>query len=682
MLYGLGGMSQTKQRDSTTQLKEVLLDAKMTKPGDLGIAVYSQLRKETLTKLSPVDLAAALNQLPGIFVLSGALNTNRVTMRGVGARTPYGTDKLRLYSNNIPLTNGSGVSSLATLDLENLHGVTVIKGPKATAYGSNLGGAIVLQRDQASVHGTSLSNSFTLGAYGLFKHNFKVDFNDAQQVLSVQYGLLNSDGYRMNSEFKRQNLQLDYRIQITEKDQIGLLFDQVNYTAHIASSLSESAAAENPRQAAFTWAAAKGYEKNAYSLVGLNYQRKFKPAHTLNTSIFYNYLDHYEPRPFNILEEFTHGYGIRSVFNGELKWRTKQLQYTIGAELYEDRYAWRTFANLYADNNGEGSLEGDQLSDQKEHRTQYFAFANMTYPFSEQWQLMLGVNYNKTSYAFRDVFTTAEEAVSAKRNFDGIVSPSLSLRYQLAPTVQLNVNVSRGFSNPGLEETLTPEGTVNPEIKQETGTNYELAFTTSWLQQTLFFNGAIYQMNIENLLVAQRIGDDQYLGKNAGKTKHQGVELALEYHAPLSRNWHVLPQLSYELTQHRFVEFIDFDQDYSGNPLTGVPKHRMNASLTLRHSKGVYLHVNQQYVGEIPLNDANTITSSSFSIIKAKLGYQFEIMPRLAAHVYVGVNNIGDTRYARSVLINAVGFGTAEPRYYYPGEGRNAYAGIHLNYKL
>ena len=50
--------------------------------------------------------------------------------------------------------------------------------------------------------------------------------------------------------------------------------------------------------------------------------------------------------------------------------------------------------------------------------------------------------------------------------------------------------------------------------------------------------------------------------------------------------------------------------------------------------------------------------------------------------VNFGVNNVFDVIYARSVLINTQGFGGAEPRYYYPGDGRNFYGGLNLAYAL
>jgi len=113
----------------------------------------------------------AMNQIPGVFVFSGALNTNRITVRGIGARTLFGTDKLRMYYEDIPVTDGSGFSSIEQYDLENLSQIEVIKGPKGTAFGSNLGGAIILTPKEALGRSTNFSNNFTMGSFGLLKNN-------------------------------------------------------------------------------------------------------------------------------------------------------------------------------------------------------------------------------------------------------------------------------------------------------------------------------------------------------------------------------------------------------------------------------------------------------------------------------------------------------------------------------
>ena len=119
------------------------------------------------------------------------------------------------------------------------------------------------------------------------------------------------------------------------------------------------------------------------------------------------------------------------------------------------------------------------------------------------------------------------------------------------------------------------------------------------------------------------------------------------------------------------------DNDYSGNPLTGVPKHRLSSGLDLQHLSGLSLNLTHQFVDKIPLIDAASAYSDSFNIFHLKLGYRTSLTQNLSIGINVGINNVFDTHYAQSVLINAMG---SQPRYFYPGNGRNYFGGVRLGY--
>ena len=669
-------------KDSITQLKEVVLVDSVKMKQATGIVPSQIIGIKVFQNFSPVEMVSSLNQVSGVYVLSGALNTNRITIRGVGARTPYGTDKIRLYYNDIPVTNGSGFSTIEAFDLENMNSIEVIKGPKGTAFGTNLGGAIILNPKEALQHTTTLRTNVTVGSYGLLKNNLGFTHANNQFSLELRYGHMSLDGYRENSRFERDGFLLNTSYTINDKNKITFLFNHIDYTAQIASSISQSAFDGDPTQAAFTWKAAKGYEANKYTLAGLSLTHDFNQKLSNTTSVFYTYLDHYEPRPFNILDEFTNGYGFRTRFLGDFKIGEQPSQYSLGAELYKDEYNWATYDNLYETNNGQGSLPGDLLSDNKEFRTQFNAFGTFTLPFANYFSAQLGLNINKTDYNFMDNYNTGDENTSAKRNFDVIFSPSLTLMYTFYPKQHMYLNISRGFSNPSLEETLTPEGVINPDIVQETGTNYELGSQLFLDNNNLRINLALYRMSIKNLLVAQRVGEDEYIGKNAGSTKHQGVELDMDYKLDLIPKLIITPFMSYSYSNHKFMEFIDGGNDYSGNPLTGVPKHRLNTGLQLLWRNGLYWNTSYQYVSAIPLTDANTLSSASYNLLHTRLGFKKQLTQKFSIGLDMGINNVTDTHYAQSVLINAVGFGGSAPRYFYPGNDRNYYGSLLLNYTL
>jgi iron complex outermembrane receptor protein len=160
------------------------------------------------------------------------------------------------------------------------------------------------------------------------------------------------------------------------------------------------------------------------------------------------------------------------------------------------------------------------------------------------------------------------------------------------------------------------------------------------------------------------------------------MELDVSYRFSMGTNIQLTPHFSYTLNDQTFVEFLDRGNDYSGNPLTGVPKNRLNAGLTLSHDNGLQFLVTHQFVDEIPLTDANTLQSEAFHLFNAQIRYGLPLAKKFHLDVNLGLNNIFDLNYAQSVLINAVGFGGAAPRYFYPGNGRNYYAGLQLTYSL
>lgn len=668
-------------RDSITQLDEViLLDALKTKNAT-GIVPSEVISAKIFQNYSPVELTSSMNQIPGVYVLSGALNTNRITVRGIGARTLFGTDKLRLYYDDIPVTDGSGFSTIEAFDLENLSQMEVIKGPKGTSFGANLGGAIILNPKEALGRSTNFSNNLTAGSFGLLKNNLSFNHYGGKLRVGLQYGHLETNGYRENSRFERDGILLNTSYQINEKNKIGLLVNHLDYTAQIASSLGATAFAENPKQAAANWGGVNGFETNNYSLIGLNYSHSFSEQLENTTSIFYSYLDHFErrPSPLGFLDEFTNGFGFRTRFTGNFSFLDSSAEYNLGAELYKDEYSWVLFQTLEEPVNG--TIQGERFADNKEFRTQLNSFGSLLLPLTDAFSAQVGLAINKTQYDYRDRFNIGTSNTSAEREFDLIFLPSLDLEYRLSETARLFANVSRGFSNPTLEETLTPDGDINPDIAQETGTNYELGTELYLDERRLHLNLALYQMDVRNLLVAERVAEDQFIGRNAGETRHRGLEVTLDYTWDINPSFQISPFVSYTLNNHEFIEFINEGEDFSGNPLTGVPDQRITAGFQSRIFNDFYLNLTSRYVSEIPLTDGNTLESDPFTVFTSRMGYRKKLSQKFTIGIDFGVNNIFDEKYAESVLINAGSFG-GEPRYFYPGNARNYFGSLRLGYQL
>ncbi|REG87650.1 TonB-dependent receptor family protein [Winogradskyella sediminis] len=664
----------------TLDLDEVTIASTYQKESRVIVPTV-KISSEKFEIYSPVDLVSAINETPGVYIQSGAINTNRIVIRGVGSRTLYGTNKIRAYFNGIPITNGIGETAIDAFDPEDISNIEIVKGPKATQYGTNLGGTLLLNSQQASDGETHFKSNLTLGSFGLIKNNISLATKANKLALNLNYDHIRLDGFRDNNMYNRKAVLLTSNYKFNPKNDIGILINYTDYFAEIPSSIGYTAFNEDPSQAAFTWNAAQGFEDNKQVLVGLNYTHRFSNNFSNTTSVFYNYLDHYEPRPFNILDEYTNGYGVRTLFAKDFKFLSQTAHLSFGGELYSDQYHWKTIENRYENNNNHGSLEGELLSDNQEQRNNLNGFATITLPFTKKLKAQLGINVNTTNYKFKDEFNVGENNKNADRDFNPIIAPNLNVLYQFTSNINAYANISRGFNYPSIEETLTPDGIINPDLGPETGLNYEIGSTLFLFKRKMRLQLTAYLLDIDNLLVADRIGEDQYIGRNAGKTEHKGLELSASFIQTLSNGFSFSPYINAEITDHRFIDFIDSETDYSGHQLTGVPEVKINGGLQFSF-KNVNLNTNVLHIGEMPLNDANTLSSKAYTVFNTKLSFKGAITSKFNIEINLGINNFTDEKYASSVLINAVGFGDSEPRYYYPGMPRNWFSGIKMAYQI
>ena len=663
------------------ELNTVILASTYQKESKVLIPTTS-VTAESIAEGSPIDLVDAINETSGVYIQRGAINTNRITIRGIGSRTLFGTNKIRAYFNGFPITNGVGETAIDIFNTQDIASIEIIKGPKATQYGANLGGTLLLNSKDPKKDGLAIKNTVTIGSFELFKESLSLNLKEDKLSLHLNADHQEHEGYRENNRYNRNALFINTSYTLNKTFTINGLVQHINNFAQIPSSLNLTDFNEDPTQAAFTWAQSQGFEDNRQTLVGLGLSSNISDSWSNATNVYYSYLDHYEPRPFNILAEITNTYGVRTVFANTFNLNKKSANLSFGAEFNQDHYVVTTTENLYEDNNGNGSLEGSLLSDNTEIRSQLQLFGTSTLPITEKLTAEIGLHLNKTSYNLDDNFNEAEANTSADREFDIIVAPNLSLLYKLNNTVTTYLNISRGFNYPSLEETLTPDGIINTDIGPEIGWNYEVGTTLSLLKQRLQINAAAYLLSVNDLLVAERVGNDQFIGRNAGQTDHKGIEISIDYKQNIVEQFQFKIFLNAEFNAHKFIDFVDGDSDFSGNDLTGVPSEKINAGISLQHTSGFFFSSQLQYIGEQPITDANTLYAEDYTTLRLSGGYNQSFNEKLSLEVKGGVNNVTDTAYASSILINASSFGNSLPRYYYPGLPRHYFASLSLNYNF
>ena len=660
------------------QLKEVRVTAiiKNKKINSVTENVQIIPAKE-VTSNDGLQYSTILNKVPGVFMQNATLNTNRITIRGIGARSPFGTTSIRAYFGEIPLTDGNGISSIEDLELANISTIEVHKGPAASSFGVGLGGTIILNPKTFKKEGVEVFAASMYGSFGLQKNTLNISGGNKKVATNLVYSKTNSDGFRENNEYDRETFTANVSFKLSTKDELLFLGNYTDLKAFIPSSVDLETYTNNPESAAFTWGSSQGFEDFTSYLAGLTWQHNFSNQLILNSSVFTSEKNNYEPRPFNILNEDTNGVGFRST----LSKNTTKIKWGFGGELFYDNNTYRTFENLYEDFPfGTGSVKGTELSNYKEYRNYINVFGEFAYKPFEKLEINTGFNINKTNYKIDDLFNTDEENQSGDYDFDVIFSPKIGVRYALNKAISLKMSVAHGFAPPTTEETLLPDGLINTDLQPEKGWNYELGTNFYCLNNRLYGDVSVYNLRITDLLVDRRAENDVLFAINAGKTNHLGFEGNLNYLFLKSEKISIEGFINGSIYMYKFDEFIDDENDFSGNTLTGVPSEVFNAGFNITSQLGFYGNVSMQHVGSMFADDANTVQTATYQLTNAKVGYKIILKDKLSIHAFLGVNNVFDTKYVSQLQVNATGFGGNAPRYYYAGNPVNFYTGIKIGY--
>lgn len=661
-LFVCGAKSQEvpqNEVDSTILLNEVIVNAYQVDtrlrniPGSISVLSGKEVQVGDGN-----NFASALHAMPGIYMHSGTYATSRIVIRGVGSRTPYNTNRIKAYLNDIPITSSDGISSPEDIDLLGIGRMEVTKGPASALYGSGLGGNINLftpiayQNSGNALLQYGSFNTLKASAGGTYHHNDLHIFGNINHT--------RSDGHRENNRFRRTSLlssgswsQPTYSLEYTV-----LLLD---LNAQIPSSIGKTLYDTNPKAAAANWKAIEGFKEYRRGLAGITLENRLSGAWNNRFTVFGRWVDSYEKRPFNNLTDGTLDGGIRN----KLNYHAEKFDIVLGLEWIADKYRW------------ELDLDDKIINKNAETRNNLNVFAMTYYRPSTKWNISLGGAINKIGYKLTDKFPDNGDQ-SGNRSFPVIFSPRLGANFTPNNSAAFYASVGHGFSMPSPEETLLPEGDINKELQEEQGWQYEAGVRLNLLRNATQIEASVYQINLNNLLVTKRLTEDVFTGINAGKTRHRGIELLwrqrIFQHMNFPGNLNL--NTNYTFSQNKFIEFTDDNNTYDGNLLPGIPSHMLQATLVWNPIKPLVLDARFQYTGEQFINDANTKTNDGYFLSDIKASYLFKTTTLGNFELFAGVNNVTDTHYSPMLTVNAVAFGNAEPRYYYPGMPRHFYGGV------
>ena len=591
--------------------------------------------------------------LPGIWVSNRENHAlgERMTIRGMGWRSPFGVRGITVVMDDIPLTVADGQTIMNMVDPAMVQSLEVLRGPSATFWGNSSGGVLYM-RTRPSVDSPSLSIRSYGGSYSTMKHEIR--WHDLVNGVRLQaYGSYSeSDGYRDHSasQLIRGGLSAGFDLGNRSTLETRFAYSGMPKGEH-PGSLSKENAAENPSMAWPAFANANAGKDFQQMMLSANFIQS-RNSGIFSLSTHGTYRDLSNPLPFGFISVDRLAGGTRAAFD----FQTLPIDLQIGTELKWQRDERQQRVN-------DQGRPGNLTIDQTDFVSNQALFAQAAVQFNSL-TLNTGLRADRMHFSVDDFL---DDNASGRSFYS--MNPSAGINYRFS-NLRIFANFSTTFESPTTTEFKNRPGGgtgFNPDLKPEKTIGFETGLRGTTTNSAVEYEIALFNLNIRDLIIPfEEFDGGPTLYQNEGDTRHYGVEFHLRA-TPA-------PFISMEL-MYTWLDAAFRDGQFDGNKVPGVATNRAAAVLSLNHrSHGLTTELER--VGSYFVDSMNTTRNDSYLLFNTRYSFSGLSFEKWSLYPFISINNIFNVRYNTSVSINAFG-----GRFFEPGADRHFRAGIRLNIK-
>ena len=662
--------AQEKQvADSAKTLNEVVISAFEQKRDIANGTIVKVIDNGNGDRYNKTSLVNSFNSIAGVRMEERSPGSYRINIRGSSLRSPFGVRNVKVYWNDMPVTDPGGNTYINQFAFNNFSSIEIFKGPAGSMYGAGTGG-LLLMHSLGNSWKPGLQLEYAGGSYGLQNILGSVSFGKKENRNVLTYAHNESDGYRNHTNSKKDNASFVSQIKISDKQQLtaSILYSNLFYETPGGLTLAEFTA--NPRQArpaaggqpSADQAKATIYQKNF--MAGINHQYYFTPGFRNSTTVYGMFAQVQNPTFRNYERRNEPSMGGRTSFVSEKQLHDTKLQLVAGGELQQG------FFNTQVSKNKNGRPDTLQTNDDIQYST-YSIFAQADLNIKESWVITAGASINKSTVNFTRL--SSYPTIKQGRTYKNELSPRIALLKKIGTGNAVFASVSKGFSPPSIAELLPSTGVISTFLEAEEGINYELGGRVSLLQGKLRLEATGFYFKLNNALVTRKDSSNADYYVNAGNTKQQGIELSADYTKIFHHGFidYIVVRSAYTISDFTYGSFIKGTTDFSGKQLPSVPRNIFSLLADIQSRKGIYLNTTYYTASRIFLDDANTVSAGAYHLLGCRVGWKIPIKASCRLNVYAGADNLLDETYSLGNDINAAG-----GRYYNAAAKRNYYAGV------
>lgn len=505
-----------------------------------------------------VSLRDALAFSPGVYAQPRFGQEVRLSIRGSGISRGYHMRGLTLLQDGVPINLADDNGDFQELDPAFFQHIEIFRGANALRFGaSTLGGAI----NGVTPTGRS-SNGVRLrvdgGSFDTLRGFASAGYADARGDAWLAIAGDRSDGDRDHARRKALRVNGNVGLRLSESIETRFYASAQTIRQELPGALTYAAARSTPGNGNFAGDQARDVD----SLRLQNRTSLAIGSGNLDVGLFLNAKQLHHPI-YQLIDQKSLDWGSYARLDQDFG----TFGLTAGVTARFGSVASRRFVNL----NGE---QGAKTFDADQRARTIDAYAEARMRPVPTLTLIAGAIYTSGLRRQDQVFPTL---ASGRATFDQL-SPKLGLLFEPTGNVQLYANLSRSHELPGFIELAQISSFVPLDAQRgwtaEIGGRGKIG--------PLRFDLSYYRADLDGELLQYNIAPPTIPAAtfNAGRTRHQGVELGLDLDLAA---WARLRQV-YMWSDFRFRD----DAQFGDNRLPVVPEHLYRAELRLG---GNALHV-------------------------------------------------------------------------------------------
>ena len=644
-------MLTTAWAEETVKVEELVVTALRAEeeieklPSNVTVITEEDIKDSTATTVQDM-----LREEEGLVVRDfyGTGTRSAVDMRGFarGLDTAILVDGRKV--NEVDL---SGVD-WNLIPLEDVERIEIVRGGGSVLYGDNaMGGVINIITKKGATPKPQIDIGARLESYGGNSEHITV--RGATERLSYSFfgKYRETDGYRVNSEFRAEDLGANLTLDLSDSFYVSLRAKHHKDHQGLPGGLTEAEVAQDRRQTAnpddgvdydqYHLGLEVGYSPVDWAEINLGYSFNNREYDSRLVGLFFGV-------PFSSAT-------VRDTDTEEIK-----LKFTSRHKLFNRKnllVAGVDCISAKVNNDNDFTFFGTSTTITDLKKRELGLYVQDELFLSEKLSLVLGYRYTDAKY--EDVVSGASTGSGSQDFSEQAVKSGVTYNY--APGAKLFASYSRGFRLPTTDELFSFTGTVTL-LRPEKSDTFELGIVHSF-GEDLQARVTLYHMDVEGELFLNPAGGGGFgANENADSTVHQGVEFGLN--SRFGERVSVDGSWTYSS--------VKFDSgQYDGKTIPLVPEQTASLGAAIKLTEAARLSLNALWVGSrFIVNDLDNALD--------KLAPYTKVDARFACRhknfeAYVGVNNIFDKHYSEYAVV-----GSSGKKGFYPAPERNFYGGMKL----